>query len=362
MVGRLLSILFLMFVIACQSNPPAYQPPNLRKLGREEIIARAQQKLTFSPYAVFKDSLGNPLSDEYREKLDKGQLTYDYYANEENEVLELIVRIPTYEDDILDIQKRAAISGMPSWQGVEPMAVDCKAKRRILRMVYKREKEIQAIKDSVGLEKFAQGYSRVQFRGAPPPAPLFLPDELGTGPLSTIDSATFEKLMQSQTAAQAAWAPPPIDSVEANAYDVIQQLLVENKGLVLGLLEKCSVPTKREVGEEGMEGLFYTIQHGASFMRVQYYPIIKQCVEKGDLKKHHQAILEDGMMRDFGKEQLYGSQLFQDRETKVWRLYKVRDRKNLDQRRKAVGLEPIEDYLKSLGIDYDLREEEGVGE
>ena len=92
-------------------------------------------------------------------------------------------------------------------------------------------------------------------------------------------------------------------------------------------------------------------------MRVQYYPIIKQCVEKGDLKKHHQAILEDGMMRDFGKEQLYGSQLFQDRETKVWRLYKVRDRKNLDQRRKAVGLEPIEDYLKSLEIDYDLGEE-----
>ena len=85
-----LFVLVLMLIAACQTNTRHYQPENLRKLSEEEILARAHQKRSFSPYAVFKDSLGLPLSDEYKEKLDRGELTYDYYANAKNEVMELI--------------------------------------------------------------------------------------------------------------------------------------------------------------------------------------------------------------------------------------------------------------------------------
>jgi hypothetical protein len=82
--------------------------------------------------------------------------------------------------------------------------------------------------------------------------------------------------------------------------------------------------------------------------------MLKQCVNNGDLKKDCLAILEDRMMRDFNKKQLYGSQLKKDRETGIWTLHPVRDPENLNKRRKKMGLEPIEEYLKGLDIEYDL--------
>lgn len=310
MLQKYLPAILLIGLAACQANPKTYDPPHLRKLEADEVLERARQKRSFSPYVVFKDSLGDPLSDEYREKLDKGQLAYDYYANANNEVVELVVRTPTYEDDLLEVQQRTMLAGLHSWEQVEPKQVDCDVKRRVLRMIYKREKELQKIRDSVDLERFMRGFSRARLGGE--------------GQFRWIDS-----------------------------------LYEENKQLVFGILEKCGIPTKKEVGEQGMMGLFYTLQHMFQpRLRILYYPVIKQCVERGDLKKRCLAMMEDRMMRDFGKKQLYGTQLVKQDSTEVWTLYKLRDPTQLNQRRKAVGMPPIEDYLKGLGVAYTL---EGLG-
>lgn len=310
MLQKYIPLFWLLVLTACQSNPKTYEPPHLRKLEADEILERARQKRSFSPYVVFKDSMGFPLSEEYREKLDRGQLAYDYYANANDEVVELVVRTPTYEDDLLEVQQRTMIAGLRSWEMVEPKLVDCKVKKRVLRMIYKREKELQKIRDSVDLERFMRGFSRVNFPG----------DE---------------------------------------RFQFIDSLYIENKQLVLGILEKCGIPSKREVGEQGMMGLFYTIQHmHQARLRIMYYPVIKQCVEKGDLKKRCLAMMEDRMMRDFGKKQLYGSQLTKKDTTEVWTLYPLREPETLNKRRKAMGMEPIEKYLESLGIEYTL---EGLG-
>ena len=92
MLQKLLPAFLLLAIAACQSSPKGYDPPNLRKLGAEEVLERARQKRTLSPYVVFKDSVGSPLSDEYKEKLDKGELAYDYYVDVNDELVELIVR------------------------------------------------------------------------------------------------------------------------------------------------------------------------------------------------------------------------------------------------------------------------------
>ncbi|MBX2877768.1 MAG: hypothetical protein KTR30_36950 [Saprospiraceae bacterium] len=310
MLQKYLPAIILLALAGCQSNPKTYEPPDLRKLDAEEVLERARQKRPFSPYVVFKDSLGAPLSDEYREKLDKGQLAYDYYADANDEVIELVVRTPTYEDDLLEVQQRTLMAGLRSWEQVEPKTVDCDVKRRALRMIYKREKELQKIRDSVDLERFMRGFSRIRLAGE--------------GQFRLIDS-----------------------------------LYEENKQLVLGILQKCGIPTKKEVGEQGMMGLFYTLQHMYQpRLRIMYYPVIKECVEKGDLKKRCLAMMEDRMMRDFGKKQLYGTQLVKKDTTDVWTLYKLRDPAQLNQRREAMGMKPIKSYLESLDVEYTL---EGLG-
>lgn len=310
-----LFVLVLMLIAACQTNTRHYQPENLRKLSEEEILARAHQKQSFSPYAVFKDSLGLPLSDEYKEKLDRGELTYDYYANAKNEVMELVVRMPTYEDDLLNIQRKAAIAGLSVWERGDSVEVDCRAKKRILTMIYKRKKEEQAIRDTINAETYVQ--------------------EGGSYSIRYVDG----RILHLQ---------------DDNPYAMLHNMSLENEELVIKLLEECSLPSKREVGEAGMKGLFLTIHDSSPRFRALYYAVVKQCVDNGDLKKKNLAILEDRMMRDYSKKQLYGSQLKKNGETGIWTLYPVRDRENLDKRRKKMGLEPIEDHLKSLDIEYDL--------
>ncbi|NRB53582.1 MAG: hypothetical protein HRU41_38350 [Saprospiraceae bacterium] len=311
MLRIFLPAFFLLVLAACQSSPKTYDPPHLRKLDAEEVLDRARQKRTLSPYVVFKDSVGSPLSEEYKAKLDKGQLAYDYYVDAKGELVELIVRESTYEDDLLDVQHRTLIAGLRSWEQVEPeKGVDCRVQKRILQMVYKREKELQKVRDSTDLERFMRGFSRVRFSGP-------------------------------------------------NPYQAIDSMFTENKRLIFGILEKCGTPTRREVGEQGMMGLFYTIQHMAQpRLRVLYYPVIKECVDKGDLKPHCLALMEDRMMRDFGKKQLFGSQLMKKDTSEVWTLYPVREPEKLNQRRAAIGLKPIEQYLESLEVEYTL---EGLG-
>lgn len=310
MLQRYFPAIFLIVLAACQSNPKSYEPPLLRKLSREEVLDRAREKRSFSPYVVFKDSMGLPLSDEYKDKLDKGQLAYDYYADANDEVVELVVREPTYEDDLLEVQQRTMLAGLRSWEQVEPKQVDCRVKKRVLQMIYKREKELQKVRDTFDLERFMRGYSRIS-----------LPGE--------------------------------------ERFHFIDSLFIENKQLVLGLLEKCGVPSKKEVGDQGMMGLFYTIHHmHQPRLRIMYYPVIKECVEKGDLNPRCLAMIEDRMMRDFGKKQLYGSQLMKKDTTDTWTLYPLRDPEKLNERRKAVGMKPIEKYLESLDVEYTL---EGLG-
>ena len=49
---------------------------------------------------------------------------------------------------------------------------------------------------------------------------------------------------------------------------------------------------------------------------------------------------------DEGKPQLYGSQI------KNGKLYKLDSPKTVNERRKEMGLEPIEEYLKRFNIEY----------
>ncbi len=311
MLRKLLPAFLALTMAACQSSPKAYDPPHLRKLNAEEILDRARQKISLSPYVVFKDSAGSPLSEAYKTKLDKGQLAYDYYVDANDELVELIVRESTYEDDLLDVQHRTLIAGLRSWEEVEPeKSVDCRVKKRILQMVYKREKELQRVRDTIDLERFMRGFSRVRFSMNSP-------------------------------------------------FQVIDSMFLENKRLVFGILEKCGTPTRREVGEQGMMGLFYTIQHMAEpRLRVLYYPIIKKSIEQGDLRPSCLALMEDRMMRDFGKKQLYGSQLIKKDTSDTWTLYPVRRPDELNLRRKKMGMKPIDAYLESLKIDYTL---DGLG-
>ncbi len=69
----------------------------------------------------------------------------------------------------------------------------------------------------------------------------------------------------------------------------------------------------------------------------------------------HLALLEDRIQMRNGMPQTYGSQITSDENGKQI-VYQIKDPQYVNQRRREVGLGPIEDYLKRWGIDWTIEQ------
>ena len=104
-----------------------------------------------------------------------------------------------------------------------------------------------------------------------------------------------------------------------------------------------------EVGEKGNSALFLVIQHADLPVQEKHLPMMQKAVAAGKASPANLAYLEDRVLMRQGKPQRYGSQIVPDKSTGAWVLYEVEDPPNLDKRRAAVGLGPIQEYLDSTG-------------
>lgn len=62
-----------------------------------------------------------------------------------------------------------------------------------------------------------------------------------------------------------------------------------------------------------------------------------------------------------GIPQIYGSQLSMNPETGVYRFHPIEDEANVNVRRAAVGLSPLEEYARMMGVEWKLPDAAIVG-
>ncbi len=120
-----------------------------------------------------------------------------------------------------------------------------------------------------------------------------------------------------------------------------------NQELVISIIEKCGMPTLKEVTQKHMNAIWLALQHTDKKIRKKYFPQIKKAVENGDLSKQQYALMIDRILMDEGKPQIYGSQI------KNGKLYKLENPEMVNERRKKMGMKPIEDYLKYFNIKFE---------
>ena len=120
-----------------------------------------------------------------------------------------------------------------------------------------------------------------------------------------------------------------------------------NQELVISIIEKCGMPTLKEVDQKQMDAIWLGLQHSTKEIRKKYFPQVEKAVKNGDLSKGQYALMKDRMLMDEGKPQIYGSQI------KNGKLYKLENPENVNKRRKEMGMEPIEDYLKNFNIQFN---------
>jgi len=106
---------------------------------------------------------------------------------------------------------------------------------------------------------------------------------------------------------------------------------------IKGLIRVHGYPSNKTIGKEGMHKFWLLIQH-----QDQDIPLQKQCFKRCVFSPVDAAYLEDRILLNDGKKQIYGTQFtgkFDRNGHPVLR--PVEDIGNLNKRRKDVDLEPL---------------------
>lgn len=135
-------------------------------------------------------------------------------------------------------------------------------------------------------------------------------------------------------------------------WEVIDAQDRENEAEVEKIIDEHGWVGKSEVGGKANMTLWLVIQHAPIETQEKYLPMLKESAMKGESRGSHLALLEDRILMGKGKPQIYGSQIHRNPDTGNQEVYQVEDPENINARRAAVGLGPIEDYVKRFGLTW----------
>lgn len=124
------------------------------------------------------------------------------------------------------------------------------------------------------------------------------------------------------------------------------------------IIKTYGYPGNSLVGKPTNEATFYIIQHSPKIKT--YFPLIRQAAQASELPFHLSAMMEDRLLTEQLKPQLYGTQVacyrlrtdFSKQECFVW---PIQNPATVNQRRTKAGFtQSVEDNANRLGVNYKL--------
>jgi len=133
-------------------------------------------------------------------------------------------------------------------------------------------------------------------------------------------------------------------TINRNMFKTDSLNMIEAKAIIA----KYGFPGYSLVGNGGSDGFWAIIQHCDQDVIFQKKTLVLMSKE---VKRHNAtgenfALLQDRVLTNQGQKQLYGTQVRFDLKTHHAKPFPIQDSLNVDLRRKAVGLSPLQDYLK----------------
>ena len=125
------------------------------------------------------------------------------------------------------------------------------------------------------------------------------------------------------------------------------------------IIQQWGYPGKSLVGSPTNEVAYRVLQHSKELD--PYLPAVKLAAEKKELPFTMYAIMQDKVLMQKGKEQLYGTQVYGfsiidpetgDIEAKIV-VWPIKDPETVNERRKAAGFDlRVEENAQRLGVEY----------
>jgi hypothetical protein len=120
---------------------------------------------------------------------------------------------------------------------------------------------------------------------------------------------------------------------------------------VADILRRYGWPGEEIIGWPGGSAIWAVIQHSTLENQEKYLPLIREAVKNGKARRAQLALLEDRILVGKGKEQIYGTQAGTD-SLGIYKLYPIKDERNVNKRRFSAGLGPLQWYSKQIGLRY----------
>lgn len=121
------------------------------------------------------------------------------------------------------------------------------------------------------------------------------------------------------------------------------------------IIAKYGYPGKSLVGEPENTSAWYVIQHSNKIEN--YFPLIKKAGKKNELPKTLVAMMEDRLLVQQDKEQIYGTQGSGFNTKNGWTMviHPIKNPEKVNKLRRKMGFtQTVEENAKRLGIDYKV--------
>ena len=136
------------------------------------------------------------------------------------------------------------------------------------------------------------------------------------------------------------------DSVESRAAWERQNAIdAANMQRLEEIILEVGWPRRSVVGSDAAMGAFLILQHADLETQKEYLLVFRKAVDAGEATASSYALLYDRVLMREGERQVYGSQLRRNEATGEWFLWPIEAEEQVDDRRAALGMSPLEDYL-----------------
>ncbi|WP_400263058.1 DUF6624 domain-containing protein [Sphingobacterium sp. SG20118] len=177
-----------------------------------------------------------------------------------------------------------------------------------------------------------------------------------------VDSVLSKKLVHMAKLDQEIMQSPPknMKLTGEEHMALIDSIATENYGEAKIIFEKYGFPGFDLVGEEGSKSFWLIAQHCDKWPEFQKQVLKKMEAEVKKKNAHstYYAYLLDRIKIRAGDKQIYGTQLSYRLDSCQAYVENIEDPNNINKRRKAVGLENIENYLNTVSKNHFKRNEE----
>lgn len=163
------------------------------------------------------------------------------------------------------------------------------------------------------------------------------------------DQAARSAAIEGMVAAEASGAAVDF----ATLWAPVSAIDAESSAFLEALIDEHGWPTVSMVGERAAHAAWLLVQHADARPQLQEraLALMRPLVASGEASGVDVAYLEDRVRVAQGRPQLYGTQFGAD-EHGVQRPFAIEDAARVDERRAALGLEPLAQYAEALAETY----------